>query len=370
MNLETTLLPAADLNHVLTHTRDLWSRLRGETVFITGGTGTVGRWLLESFTHINHALQLQARAVVLTRSPEQFAACAPHLAADPAVQLIRGGVRNFDPDDLAGATAECASGRIPFVIHAATATGPPYTTGMPFRVLDTLYSGTRRVLEWAVTQSAARVLLLSSIAVYDAPRNQALPISEEFAGAPACDSAENALAEGQRVMELLGAIFREQYGLDCKTARCFTCLGPGMALRGHHPVGGFIYDALSGSAVHVPGDGTTMGSYLYLADLAIWLWTILLRDSASTVFNVGSDEAFSLRTVAERVAALGPHRVPLFLTGRSAPPAVYHDSVPDIARARRELGLEVWTRFESAVRKTFEYEEAWLKDQPAEAAVA
>ena len=72
-------LPAEDLDHILASTRELWAEARGQSFFITGGTGFFGMWLLESFTHANDSLGLRAQAVVLTRDPAAFARKAPHL---------------------------------------------------------------------------------------------------------------------------------------------------------------------------------------------------------------------------------------------------------------------------------------------------
>jgi hypothetical protein len=88
-------LPTEDLDHVLAHTEGLWEELRGQRIFITGGTGFFGCWLLESFAWANDHLGLNASAVVLTRNPKSFAAKMPHLAGRSDLIFIAGDVRDF-----------------------------------------------------------------------------------------------------------------------------------------------------------------------------------------------------------------------------------------------------------------------------------
>ena len=106
-------LPGDDLDHVLAHTRDLWIEARGQTFFITGGTGYFGMWLLESFAHANDALALGMRAVVLTRDPEGFAKKAPHLTSRSDIEFVQGSLSSFT----------FPHGRFDHVIHAAADTG-------------------------------------------------------------------------------------------------------------------------------------------------------------------------------------------------------------------------------------------------------
>jgi dTDP-glucose 4,6-dehydratase len=76
-------LDAQDLDHVLAYTRDDWEELRGQRLFLTGGTGFYGMWLIESFLWANHKLDLGAQAMVLARDPLAFLRKMPHLFNAP-----------------------------------------------------------------------------------------------------------------------------------------------------------------------------------------------------------------------------------------------------------------------------------------------
>src|SRR6185437_16086569 len=106
-------------------------------------------WLLESFCHINDALDLNASATVLTRNPTHFEAKAPHLANDRHVELLAGDVRNFKFPD----------GRFPFVIHAATEASARQAAEAPLEMLSTIVAGTERALQFAASHQTVRFLL-------------------------------------------------------------------------------------------------------------------------------------------------------------------------------------------------------------------
>src|SRR4051794_20351440 len=89
-------LPARDLDHVLEHTQGVWEELPGARLFVTGGTGFFGRWMVETLLRADDALSLGAEATLLTRDPSAFAAAAPHVAGHPAVTLVGGDVTSFE----------------------------------------------------------------------------------------------------------------------------------------------------------------------------------------------------------------------------------------------------------------------------------
>lgn len=336
---------AADLDHVLLHTEGLWDDLRGQRLFVTGGTGFFGCWLLESFLWANERLKLGAEMTVLTRSPEVFAEKAPHLARHPAITLQSGDVCTFMFPD----------GQFSHVLHCATEASAALNRDNPLGMIETVTAGTRRALEFTRVCGARRFLLASSGAVYGAQPLGLSHVSEDYLGAPDCSRAASAYSEGKRLAELFGAVYAKKYGLEVLVARGFAFVGPYLPLDTHFAVGNFLRDGLSGGPIEVGGDGTPFRSYLYAADLAIWLWTILLRGTPGRTYNVGSEDAKTIAEIAEAVADCFSPALPVRIKTAPAPGAAASRYIPSAQRAKSELGLETWIGLEEALRRTLRW---------------
>ncbi|HEY1494633.1 MAG TPA: NAD-dependent epimerase/dehydratase family protein [Candidatus Solibacter sp.] len=332
---------ARDLDHVLSHTEELWAAVRGERIFMTGGTGFVGTWLTESLLWANRRLSLGVSAVLLTRDPGAFHRRSPHLAEDPAVILCAGD----------GPTFAYPDGAFPLVVHAATERYFPPDAASPASTLDRDLATTRRVLELARARGTRRLLFTSSGAVYGRQPSVLTHVPEDYPGAPLPTDTASAYGQGKRISEFLCACASQVYGFDAVIGRLFAFVGPHLPLDANYAVGNFIRDAMQGGPVNIAGDGTPYRSYLYAADLAIWLWTLLIRGQSGTAYNVGSPHEISIADLARAVVReIAPQAEIRIATQAVAgtPPLRY---VPATDRAAA-LGLHPWIPLEEGIRRT------------------
>jgi nucleoside-diphosphate-sugar epimerase len=332
---------ADDLDRVLAQMEGLWDELRGARLFITGGTGFFGCWLLETLLWANDRLGLKASAVVLTRDSRAFEKKAPHLAGHRAVRLHEGDVRTF----------AFADGTFSHVIHAGTDTGPVPTAEDRVRVFDSIVEGTRRTLDFAQRAGARRFLLTSSGAVYGRQPVGIPHIPEDYPGGPDPANATMSGGEAKRAAETLCAIYADTH-LAPTIARCFAFVGPYLPLDAHLAAGNFVRDALQGGPILVLGDGTPVRSYLYAGDLAAWLWTILLRGQPMRPYNVGAETAISIADLAGAVSGLCSPACDVRLARTPTSGASVDRYVPKTARARDELGLRETVDLEESLTRT------------------
>ncbi|MGK5002850.1 NAD-dependent epimerase/dehydratase family protein [Janthinobacterium sp. LB2P70] len=320
----------------------VWDALRGRRVFITGGTGFIGCWLLEALIWANQELELELQLIVLSRSPEAFRARVPHLAEHAIVRLVEGNTNALghisEPFDM--------------LIHAATDVAA--ANGKPHAVFNDILDGTRQTLELAVRCGASHYLLTSSGAVYGAQPATLTHLPELHEGAQDMSQPGAAYGAGKIASEWLLGWYAREYGLHASIARCFALLGPYLPLDGHFAAGNFIHNGLRGEPIVMRGDGSAVRSYLYAADMVVWLLTIMLNGESGQHYNVGSEHALNIGELAQLVAAQTDAPAPVRTSTASASLAAQR-YVPATAKARKQLQLEQYTDLPSALSKTIDW---------------
>lgn len=341
-------LPKSDLEFVRQGVGGLWEKLRGKRLFITGGTGFFGSWLLETLIDADREYGLDVQVIVLTRDPKAFENRAPHLTGAKIIQLHEGDVRSFARP----------SGHFSHVIHAATEVAK-FSQTAPITTMDSIIEGTRQVLNAFRPDSLESFLYVSSGAVYGTQPPDLKGVAEDFPQAPLTTDLSSTYGQSKRLAEHLCGLYWDQDQTPLKIARCFAFIGPYMPFESHLAAGAFIQSALNQQDIHITGDGTTVRSYLYAADLAVWLWSILLAGKPGIPYNVGSDSTVSIRDLALLTQSILHPTGEVHVAKSPLPGALPARYVPAVDRARTELRLLAHTPLDEAIRRTGH----WRKQQ-------
>ena len=328
-----------DLDFIVENTTILFSQLQNQSVFITGATGFFGKWLLYTLKWANHQGGYSIKITALSRNPNQFIKNHPHLAKD--VTFIQGDVVDF----------AFPNQHYDYIIHAATPASKKLNNEQPTLMLNTIIAGTQRVLAFSKYCNAKRILHTSSGAVYGIQPTNIDNVTEDYLGAPDISNVKNAYSEGKRIAELLGVIHANETGIEFVNARCFAFIGVYLPLTSHFAIGNFINNGLNNEAIIIKGNGTPKRSYLYMADLVIWLLTILINGENKEAYNVGSDISLSITKLAQAVHLHFP-KSPIEILQKPLPDRLPERYVPSIEKAKNELGLKVITNLDQALEKT------------------
>lgn len=341
-----------DLEHVATQLDAVWPQLRGAHLFITGGTGFFGIWLLESLLWANQERALGMHLTVLSRSPERFLReRAPHLSMRGDLSFVTGELTRFSAP-----RRPCTH-----ILHAASQSDAARGEDWAGQHLCTAIDGTRRLLEMAVEHQAKSFLLTSSGAVYaqtDAVMEQRCI---EGPGEIADYASERSVyGQSKRMMEIMAAIAALKHGFKAAIARCFAFVGPYLPLDANYAIGNFLRDALHSREIVVHGDGTPLRSYLYAADLVVWLITILAQGRSGRPYNVGGSQAVSIGGLAHRLArAAGLPPDAVKIRRQPTPGAVASAYLPSLVRTENELRLRSSLTLDEALARTL----AWHRQR-------
>ncbi len=315
---------------------------RGKKVFITGGTGFFGKWFLEAFIYLNHEENLNCDITVLSRNPKIFKEKFPHLTK--GINFVEGDIESFSNQGE----------DFDYLIHAATEASASLNLNDPSYMFNSIVDGMRNVIKFANESKVQRILHTSSGAVYGKQPWALERIDETFIGAPDPMCMKSSYGEGKRAAELLGMINSASNRVDFINARCFAFAGPYLNLNGTFAIGNFIRDALLGKDIEILGDGTAVRSYLYSADLIAWLLTLLAKGKNGDCYNIGSENYYSIKQLADEVASQFDG-VQVIVRGTSDPLMKASRYVPSVKKIKDDFGLNESLNLEGIIKKMINF---------------
>jgi len=306
---------------------------------MTGGTGFFGKSILRARLASNNDSANIVHMTVLSRNPARFLKQHTEFANLSWLDFVQGDILQVDTLPYAN--------QYTHIIHAAadSTIGPQLT---PIERYDQIVSGTRNILDYAVKTKVERLLFTSSGGVYGKLSPEMWQVDETYAGVSNHLNSDNVYSVAKREAEHLCALYANEYGLEYVIVRCFSFVGQDLPIDVHFAIGNFIRDALFKEAIVVNGDGSPMRSYMAQEDLALWITTLLQRGRTENIYNVGSDEAVSIKDLAYLVRDIIAPEKPVHILGNGSD-HLRNYYVPDISKAKQSLDLKIIIPLEKAV---------------------
>lgn len=308
-------------------------KLEGKTVFISGGGGFLGKYLVGTLCYLNdNALGKPCRII----SVDNFITGAPHPHFN-----YKG---RSDVLEVWGDITQPLPVREPlhYIIHAAGLASPVYYKKYPLETIDSAVSGVRHLLELARKnkETVEGFLFFSSSEIYGDPEPQSVPTPETYHGYVSSVGPRACYDESKRLGETITTVYFEQFGVPAKIVRPFNVFGPGMNHNDRRVLPMFAYKALNKEPIPVHGDGHQTRTFCYITDAITGFLRVLIMGKAGHAYNIGNkDNEISMRDLAKLFVEIEGNGATFELIPYPAnyPAGEPQRRCPDLAKAELDL---------------------------------
>lgn len=339
--VRATDIVSDDVRNVMVGREQVLEPLRQRHIFVTGGNGFLGTWIVELVAYLNDHLGFGTRVTVYSRQSRSLLVLAPHLRRHDWLHFQDGDVRYLAeiPRDVA------------FVVHAAAITDRRLFASCPSLVAETISIGTARVLKAALLlDSLEKFVLLSSGLVYGAQPWSESRVDEDFLGPAPRTTIASVYAESKRMAEIFAQAAISESKLPVVIVRPFAFVGPYLSLNLPWAVTDFIRDGFNGGPIRIMGDGAAVRSLMYASDYAFWTLAALARGEPRNAYNVGSSDQVDLLSLAKIIARqFRPEPTIVTNCGQGHAPSIL---VPSVAKAQAVLGVSLTVDLQTALQRT------------------
>jgi UDP-glucose 4-epimerase len=318
-----------------------WSIFLVKTCLVTGGAGFIGSHLVEAL------LAGGGRVVVLDDLSTGSLANLEGVAGHPNLRIVVDSI--CKENVMAGLLDEADE-----VYHLAAVVGVRRVLEQPELTVTTNVGPTEAILR-CLDRRPRPFFLASTSEVYG--KNPKVPLAEDddlvLGPTP---KGRWIYACGKALDEYLALAHHQRSGLPVIVGRFFNVVGPRQVGRYGMVLPRFVDQALGGGPLVVYDDGRQVRCFAHVADVVHGVLALMACPQApGRVFNLGSDEAVTIRGLAELVVRLiDPQLAIEHLPYGEAYAPGFEDircRVPDLRRIRETIGYRPRYGLEDVVRE-------------------
>jgi UDP-glucuronate decarboxylase len=328
-----------------------WAALAGKTVLISGASGFLPAYMVETVLYLNERQNKSNPTTVIALARNRERALERFSAYKGRADL------QFLIQDVCQPAA--ISEDIHFIIHAASQASPKYFGSDPVGTLLANVLGTLHLLNLAREKRSETFLFFSSGEVYGRLDSTQVPTKEDAYGYIDPTDVRSCYAESKRLGETMCVSWAHQYHVPAKIVRPFHTYGPGMRLDDGRVFADFVADVVNHRNIVMKSDGSALRAFCYLADAVLGYFTVLLKGVVGQAYNVGNDRGeLSMLDLAHLLAKLHPSKQLEVVLDEAAKSPDYIKSkitrnCPDISKIR-QLGWEPAISVEEGFKRTIQ----------------
>lgn len=295
---------------------------------VTGGAGFIGSHLTEYLLARGHSVSVLDD--LSTGREKNLAAVAKH----PRLSIRQGSIT--DPILLADAVRG-----VEVIFHLAAAVGVRLVADDPVRTIETNIYPTEVLLRLAV-QGKQKFFLASTSEVFGKNPKERWT-EEDDLQLGATSHPRWAYGCSKAIDEFLALAYHRKFGLEVVVGRFFNVVGPRQV--GHYGmvIPRFVDQARAGGPVVVYDDGEQVRCFAHVREVVDAVARLMeIPAAVGRVFNIGSDQAVSIRELAREVIQRVDPKVSIkYVPYAEAYGADFEDvrrRVPDLTRLEQTLG--------------------------------
>ncbi len=295
-----------------------WDKFNKKTVLITGATGLIGYTLVNSLVYTNKKRGLNLKILALVRDMDRARERFKDIDGDTALEYVLGTVEKLP---------EIAE-KVDYIVHGASRTASKTFVNEPVETILTALKGTENLLELAKAKKVSGMVYLSSMEVYGYPE-KGHKVTEDEIGALSPLDIRNSYPISKIQCESLCFAYAKEYGVPAMSARLTQTFGPGVNYNDGRIFAEFARCVIEKRDIVLKTKGETERSYLYTADAATAILTVLLKGKSGQAYNAANEDTYcSIAQMAEMVAKQGGIKVRYDIqdeAGNGYPKALYMD---------------------------------------------